>query len=120
MEFDSDKAIYLQIADRIIEQVLSRQWKPEDRVPSVRDTAVQVAVNPNTVVRTYAHLQDLDIIYNQRGIGYFVGPEAYVRAVAVRKQEFLDRSLPELFKTMDLLHITIEELSELYQQHTTV
>lgn len=117
MEFNNDQAIYLQIADRMVERVLRRDWKPDDRIPSVRDTAVEVAVNPNTVVRSYAHLQELGIIYQQRGIGYFVRADALARAVRLKKQAFLEKSLPELFRTMDLLDITMEELQTLYQQH---
>lgn len=117
MEFKNDQAIYLQIADRMIERVLRRGWKPDDRIPSVRDTAVEVEVNPNTVIRSYAHLQELGIIYQQRGIGYFVSKDAPARAVRVKKQEFLEESVPELFRTMDLLDITIEELQTLYQQY---
>ena len=117
MEFKSDQAIYLQLANRIIERVLRHDWKPNDRIPSVRDTAVAVEVNPNTVVRSYAHLQELGIIYQQRGIGYFVGADAPARAVRMKKQEFLEESVPELFRTMDLLNITLEELQTLYQHH---
>lgn len=117
MEFKNDQAIYLQIANRMIERVLRRDWKPDDRIPSVRDTAVEVEVNPNTVIRSYAHLQELGMIYQQRGIGYFVSADAPARAVRVKKQEFLQESLPELFRTMDLLDITLEELQTLYQQY---
>ena len=117
MEFKNDQAIYLQIANRMIERVLRRDWKPDDRIPSVRDTAVEVEVNPNTVVRSYAHLQELGIIYQQRGIGYFVSADAPAQAVRVKKQEFLEESLPDLFRTMDLLNITLEELQTLYQQY---
>ena len=117
MEFKNDQAIYLQIADRMIERVLRRTWQPNDRIPSVRDTAVEVAVNPNTVIRSYAHLQELGIIYQQRGIGYFVRADAPARAVRLKKQEFLAESLPALFRTMDLLGITLEELQTLYQQY---
>ena len=117
MEFNNDQAIYLQIADRMVERVLRRDWKPDDRIPSVRDTAVEVEVNPNTVVRSYAHLQELGIIYQQRGIGYFVSADAPARAVRIKKQAFMEKSLPDLFRTMDLLNITLEELQTLYQQY---
>ena len=120
MKFKNDQAIYLQIAQRMIERVLRQQWKPNERIPSVRDTAVQMEVNPNTVIRSYAHLQELGIIYNQRGIGYFVSEDALERATEVRKQTFLKESLPELFQTMELLNVSIEELQTLYEQRTHV
>ena len=76
MEFQESQAIYLQIADMLCENVLSGAWKPGDRVPSIRELAESIAVNPNTVVRAYSYLQDHAIIHNQRGIGYFVAENA--------------------------------------------
>src|SRR4051794_41162898 len=76
MQFRESIAIYLQIADYICERVLLKQWKAGERIPAVRELAVQLEVNPNTVMRTFEFLQGQNIIYNQRGIGYFVGPEA--------------------------------------------
>src|SRR5271169_1688117 len=66
MEFQESQAIYLQIADMLCENVLRGSWKPGDRVPSIRELAESIAVNPNTVVRAYSYLQDHGIIYNQR------------------------------------------------------
>lgn len=62
MNFHSNKAIYIQIADLICEKILSNTFKEEERIPSVRELAVDLEVNPNTVMRTYEYLQDLEII----------------------------------------------------------
>ena len=72
MEFNESQAIYLQIADYICEKILSREWKEEERVPSVRDLAVEIEVNPNTVMRTYSFLQEKNIITNQRGLVFLL------------------------------------------------
>lgn len=72
MNFKESKAIYLQIADRICDEVLLGQYREEERIPSVREYAAVVEVNANTVMRSYDYLQSQEVIYNKRGIGYFV------------------------------------------------
>ena len=72
MKFKESKSIYLQIADRICDEILQGQYTEEERILSVREYAATVEVNANTVVRTYDYLQGQEIIYNKRGIGYFV------------------------------------------------
>jgi len=115
MEFNDQQAIYLQIADYICEQVLLEHWPVEERIPSVRDLAAVVEVNPNTVVRSYDFLQQRDIIYNKRGLGYFVGSNAPQKIKAYRKERFLEAELPEFFRTLYLLDISLEEIQERYQ-----
>ena len=103
MNFKQDRAIYLQIADYITENILSGIWKENDRIPSVRDLAVSIEVNPNTVVRTYNYLQEKGIIYNQRGIGYFIAENALKKTQLLEREIFFNEQLPQVFKTMELL-----------------
>lgn len=117
MNFDQDKAIYLQIADYITENILSRKWKETDRIPSVRDLAVSIEVNPNTVAHTYNYLQERGIIYNQRGIGYFIADNAWQNARKLEKEAFLKEQLPRVFKSMRLLNIDINELRKMYDDY---
>jgi DNA-binding transcriptional regulator YhcF (GntR family) len=116
MEFMASQAIYLQIADQICEHILSGQWKEGERIPSVREMGESIQVNPNTVMRSFGYLQELGIIYNQRGIGYFVADGAQRRTLELKKSSFLTRELPQVFKTMDLLRISCEDLRQLYDQ----
>ncbi len=110
MRFDNNRPIYLQIADLIFEYILSKKWVPEDRIPSVREIAEMMEVNPNTAVRVFGHLSDRGIIYNKRGIGYFVAKDGYQRVLNEKKKEFQSIDLPILFKKMILLDIDMEEL----------
>ena len=110
MEFRQNQAIYLQIAEHITERILSGTWPEGERIPSIREMSEDIQVNPNTVMRSYAYLQDLGIIYNQRGIGYFVAEDAYRKTLELKKQNFIRRELPRIFRTMDLLHLTCEDL----------
>ncbi len=115
MEFKEKQAIYLQIGDHICENILKKQWRVGDKIPSIREMAVSLEVNPNTVMRTYSYLQDMGIIFNRRGIGYFVAKDACEKARDLKKKKFINSELPHLFRTMDLLKVTFDDLMELYK-----
>ena len=119
MEFKKNQSIYLQIADHICENIMTKLWPEEEKVTSVRELASTIEVNPNTVMRTYTHLQEAGIIHNKRGIGYFVSPGASEKIRNMRKQEFLETEIPALIKKMQLLGITPEELKELISNHNS-
>lgn len=114
MEFKDKQSIYIQIADYVCEQILLGQWPLGERIPSVRDLAATLEVNPNTVVRTYDFLQGKDIIVNQRGIGYSATDNAQELIKAYLKERFLDSELPDFFKTMYLLDISVADLQSRY------
>ncbi len=116
MQFRDSIAIYLQIADYICEKILLKQWKAEERIPAVRELAMQLEVNPNTVMRTYEFLQQQTIIYNQRGIGYFVAPDAAKNAAQYRKTEFIEKELPAIFRNIYMLGMDIDELKTRYEK----
>ena len=116
MEFRERQAIYLQIGDYICENILRKEWAAGDRIPSIRELSVNMEVNPNTVMRTYGYLQDRGIIFNKRGIGYFVADSAYEKTLELKKKSFIKRELPHFFITMDLLDLTFEDLESIYRQ----
>lgn len=103
MDFHSDKPIYLQIADALSESILSGTLKAEERIPSVREYGGQIGVNPNTVMRTYEKLTDEGIIYNKRGIGYFVSADAREKILEAQKADFLAKEVPAIRRKMELL-----------------
>ena len=112
MEFNQPKGIYQQIADQVCDRILQGEWNGGERIPSIRELAVNLGVNPNTVTRSYQSLLDREIIENRRGIGYFVTGEAKHNIMRERKSEFIVEELPNLFRTMQLLDIGIEEIRE--------
>ncbi len=116
MEFNKDKAIFLQIADMLFESILTDKWQEEERVPSVRELAVSVEVNPNTVLRTYAYLQENEIIFNRRGMGYFVAQAAKEKIKAIKREQFVKTELPRIVAAMKLLGIDFDDLKALYEQ----
>lgn len=117
MIFKESKTIYLQIADRIMDEILQKVYLEQERIPSVRDYAAMVEVNPNTVVRTYEYLQGRQIIFNKRGLGYFVEKGALKRIQALRKEVFLREELPEMCKSMKVLGITPDDIASLYKEY---
>lgn len=117
MKFKESKSIYLQIADRIMDEILQNIYKEEERIPSVREYAASVEVNANTMMRTYEYLQGQEIIYNKRGIGYFVEKDAVNKILTLRKDSFKNEELPEMFRTMKILGISASEITALFKQY---
>lgn len=116
MNFKEGKAIYLQIADRIEEDILNNIYPEEERIASVREYAANVEVNVNTVMRSYDYLQGENVIYNKRGIGYFVAADAKRKIVKRRKEHFLKEELPEFFNTLKTLDVSMDEIHRIYNE----
>ena len=117
MDFSDQRAIYLQIAAMIYDRILSGEWKPADRIPSVRELSVMLEVNPNTAMRTYQLLENMNIITLKRGTGFFLTNEAYNNVFSVLKDEYRMEHLPVLFRRISLLKITSKELSKMYEDY---
>ncbi|MBO6077885.1 MAG: GntR family transcriptional regulator [Bacteroidaceae bacterium] len=109
MEFNQNKPIYLQIADGISEKILSGDLKEGDRILSVRELGGELGVNPNTAMRSYEKLTMDGIIYNQRGIGYFVAGGAKSIALEKMRTDFLENELPQILRKMRLLELKAED-----------
>ena len=118
MEFRDTQAIYLQIGDYLCEQILLDRWKENDRILSVRELGVSLQVNPNTVMRAYDFLQSNDIIFNKRGVGYFVSEQAKDKIIGYRRKQFLEQELPLIFKNMDILGMSFEEIRAKYNEYS--
>jgi DNA-binding transcriptional regulator YhcF (GntR family) len=118
MEFNQSQAIYMQIGDYISEQILFERWKEGDRILSVRELGVSLQVNPNTVMRTYDFLQSTEIIFNKRGVGYFVAEQAKNRIIEYRRKQLLEQELPVIFRNMNILGMNFDELKAKYEEYS--
>lgn len=116
MEFRESQAIYLQIADYICEAILSDKWLGGERIPSVRELAVSMEVNPNTAMRTFSYLQEKGIVFNKRGIGYFISEDAKAKTMDLKKEDFVKVEIPRFVRNMKLLGISIAELENYYRE----
>lgn len=117
MEFNENQAIYLQIADLFCENILQKKWKTGEKIPSVREIAIKVEVNPNTALRTFNFLQDHGIIFNKRGIGYFLAEDGFERTLELKKQQFVQEELPKMFRMLDLVNLSFNDLDNYYKAY---
>lgn len=115
MDFNNDKPIYRQIIDYAFNCIIAGQWLPEAKVPSVRELAVLMTVNTHTVLKAFEYLQQHDIIFPKRGMGYFLSYDAKDKVLSARREEFYTTTLPALFREMEMLGITIDDINEHYR-----
>ncbi len=117
MNFKDNKAIYLQIADRIGDDILAGRLAVDGKVPSVRELAAQMEVNANTVARTYDYLQQTGIIYTKRGLGYFVAADARDRIVRQRREQLMQGEMDYFMGQLRAVGVTPDELRDLYSDY---
>jgi GntR family transcriptional regulator len=116
MDFRQNQPIYLQIAEYVCEQILLKKWKLGDKIISIRDIAVEMEVNPNTVQRAYDFLQQRGIITNKRGVGYFTEENAPELILTFRRELFMENELPVFLRNLYLLKIDMKEVKNHYDQ----
>ncbi|MBQ5750665.1 MAG: GntR family transcriptional regulator [Bacteroidaceae bacterium] len=117
MIFRDNLSIYQQIAERICDEILDNKFPPGERIPSIREYAALVEVNANTVVRSYEWLQQQEIIFNKRGIGYYVSPEGKHRIKEIRRKRFFSDELPLFFNRLSTLDISVAEIDAQYAEY---
>ncbi len=111
------QSIFIQIADTVKDRILDGTYPADGRIPSVRELAEEMEVNPNTAMRSIERLQQEDLIYNKRGLGYFVSPSAKATIESARKEHFIEEVLPAIFREMQLLEIPIEQLTASWEKY---
>lgn len=118
MNFDSsNKAIFLQITDRICDQIVAGEYADDARLPSVREYAASVEVNANTVMRAYDRLADKGLIYNRRGIGYFVVPGAKLQIIKERGEDLIESKLEPMFDLLHHMGVSPDALRDAYREY---
>lgn len=114
---ENNKAIYLQIADGICDSVITDKLEEGARIPSVREYAIALQVNANTVMRSYEHLANEGVLYNKRGIGFFIADDAKARIKSMRHEAFFNGEIQEFFRQLSILGISPEQLNEHYVKY---
>ncbi len=112
MDFKTDKPIYRQIVDYCFACILTRKWLPGEKVPSVREMALQMAVNTHTVIKAFDFLQDAGVIYPKRGMGFFLADDAESQVDRIRREQFFSETINHLFSEMDMLGISMDSVVE--------
>ncbi len=115
MEFKEQKAIYLQIAEHVCDDILAGRYHEGDKLPSVRELAMDAEVNVNTVARSLEWLQQKGVAVTRRGLGNFVAQGAVQAVETLRRDEFFSGQLPDLFRVMRALGVSIREVVARWQ-----
>lgn len=116
MTFKEGQPIYAQIADRLSDEILNGTYAPDSRVPGVREYAALLEVNVNTAVKAYELLARREVIYQKRGMGYFVAADAPEIIRTERRTYFREHAMPQFFAQMQLLGISVGEMNDAYQR----
>lgn len=112
IEFKSIKSIYLQIAENIRNQIMEGTLKPGDRVTSVRDLAAEYEVNRNTLLKTFALLENDGIFDSKRGVGFYISENANEIIYQSKRAEFFKEEYPEFLQKAKFLNLKSEDLKE--------
>lgn len=89
MQFNDNQPIWLQIYDHACRAIVSGRWPERERIPSIRELAVTLQVNPNTVMRAYDKLGSDGLILIRRGMGFFVAEGSQARTLEAQRHEFI-------------------------------
>lgn len=119
MDFQENKPIYIQIAEGLMDGIIAGNYPQGERIPSVREYAARVEVNANTVMRAYDWLQQQRIIYNKRGIGYFVCEEATKRVMEMRRNIFFRDEASYFFGRLASFGLSPDEVANLYVKYSS-
>ncbi len=112
--FSSDKAVYLQIAERITKHILAGDFKPGEQIPTVRQLALEAAVNPNTVQHAFLELEDCGLIISKGTAGRFVTEDAEI--INRNRKKLAEKSTKDFIKNMEILSISKEQIIALIEE----
>lgn len=108
LEFDNNVPIYLQIVEQLKIDIISGKLKPGERLPSVRELALQTKVNPNTMQKALVELEELKLVYTERTNGKYVTNDS--KLIDKYKKKYADNLTKKYFINMESLGFTKDEL----------
>ena len=110
---DSDRPIYLQLMERIQHDIISGTYRPGDKLPSVRELAMDASVNPNTMQKALSELERIGLVHSRRTSGRFITEDETM--IKKLKTETAAKHIREFLKSMEHLGLTRQEILELVQ-----
>ena len=111
--FNSDAPIYAQLVEQLTLRIVTSVYPPGQRIPPVRDLAMEAGVNPNTMQRALGELERLGLVYSQRTSGRFVTEDTAM--IETAKQELASRRITEFLRAMEDLGFAPAEIPALIQ-----
>lgn len=112
--FSSDRPVYLQIAERIIMSVLSGEYEAGEQIPSVRQLALEAAVNPNTVQHAFAELESEGVIISQGTVGRYVTEDT--RIIEGCRKKMAEQIVRNFVESIEQLSITKEQMLAMIEE----
>lgn len=113
-DLDNERPIYLQLMERIQQDIVSGVYQPGDKLPSVRDLAMEAAVNPNTMQKALSELERSGLVYSQRTSGRFITEDE--KMLKQMKTELASEHIREFFEKMKQLGFQENETLLLIQE----
>lgn len=110
---NSSKALYEQIYDELTRLILSKALKPDEKLPSVRELAAMIKINPNTIQKAYKSLEENNYIYTVKGVGNFVKDSMELRSIHIRNME---EKLSEAIRALKELGLKDEYIIDLVKK----
>lgn len=107
-EFNNDTPIYKQLIDYFKIEISKGTYQPGDKLPSVRELAASIKINPNTIQRALQELEDNGLIYTKRTSGKFISEDSKV--FKKLKEELAKEKIETFITDMNKLDISIDEI----------
>lgn len=114
-----NRPIYVRLADQICDRILLDEYHPMERIPSVREYAVTQQVNPATAARAFEILEREGVIFNKRGLGFFVAESAVEIIRKLRLETLLGEESDLFFSRLAVLEVSPDQLKEMYSEYLT-
>ena len=117
---DENRPIFMQIAERIENDIIAGELPEEAQVPSTNQFASFYQINPATAAKGVNLLVDQGILYKKRGLGMYVASGARARLLEKRREQFFERYVVTMLQEAEKLGITTEQLTEMIQRRVKV
>lgn len=114
---NDNRPIYIRLADQICDRILLNEYHPLERIPSVREYAVTQQVNPATAARAFEILERQGVIFNKRGLGFFVAESANDIIRKTRLETLLGEESELFFSRLSVLEVSPDQLREMYSEY---
>ncbi|MDD3971534.1 MAG: GntR family transcriptional regulator [Clostridia bacterium] len=116
IDFESDKPIFVQIAEWLEDAILSNAFEEESQIPSITEISVMCKINPATALKGINMLVDNEIVYKKRGLGMFVKEGAVKKLVKERKNKFYESYIAVLLDEAKKLNLNKEDIMEMIER----
>ena len=116
LDFNTDKPIYVQLAEGIEDAILSGAYEEETQIPSTTEISVNYKINPATALKGINMLVDNEIVYKKRGLGMFVSTGAKVKILDKRKVTFFETYITTLVSEAKKLSISKDDILKMLER----